>query len=436
MSQTAGPWGVNSYSAKLTQGGDQYFKLPDLVNTPHYYTACLWYYVDAGVTRGSQVLWSFDQDYLILNEYNSETDMQAVVFLPAYSRGVWPIPKYNLVNEAVSSKWVHLCMGVGPRRLKVWINGTQAFDDPEAIPITDYYRDRWIANCLGGTTGDSGHDQYGGALDEVRIYNKFLTDAEVSAVYAFRGDATPTGIEMPCPLGQVATEWDTACSVCVNDTTTRASTASTTTTPVPTTTTPTPTASTLAPTTFTTKITTTATIPAPATTTTTTAATTTAPAPFFFVRFQVTSARDPALFTAGILAQYKAAIASMAGVPVDRITITLQAQTRRLLTGTVLVINIAADTSADALAIATRVTQPNLNAALSSAGLASLTYDTNSLYVTAPSITTTGAAAPGTTGQTIIFTPPPSSSSGSIVAPLAIAGACCALLLLTISSLR
>jgi hypothetical protein len=126
----------------------------------------------------------------------------------------------------------------------------------------------------------------------------------------------------------------------------------------------------------------------------------------------------------------------MAGVPVDRITITLQAQARRLLTGTVLVINIAADTSADALAIATRVTQPNLNAALSSAALASLTYDTNSLYVTAPSITTTGAAAPGTTGQTIIFTPPPSSSSASVVAPLAIAGACCALLLLTISSLR
>ena len=120
----------------------------------------------------------------------------------------------------------------------------------------------------------------------------------------------------------------------------------------------------------------------------------------------------------------------MAGVPVDRITITLQAQARRLLTGTVLVINVAADTSAEALAIAMRVTQQNLNAALSSAGLASLTYDTTSLYVTAPSITTTaGAAPPGTTGQTIIVTPPPSSSSASVVAPLAIAGGCCALLL-------
>ena len=120
----------------------------------------------------------------------------------------------------------------------------------------------------------------------------------------------------------------------------------------------------------------------------------------------------------------------MAGVPVDRITITLQAQARRLLTGTVFVINVAADTSAEALAIAMRVTQQNLNAALSSAGLASLTYDTTSLYVTAPSITTTaGAAPPGTTGQTIIVTPPPSSSSASVVAPLAIAGGCCALLL-------
>ncbi len=166
------------------------------------------------------------------------------------------------------------------------------------------------------------------------------------------------------------------------------------------------------------------------------APTTTTPTQSYFVRFHVTSARDPSLFTAGIIAQYKAAFASMAGVPVDRVTITIQAQTRRLLTGTVLVINVAADTSADALAIATRVTQLNLNSVLASAGLASLTYDTNSLYVTTPSITTTAAAAPGTTGQTIIFTPPPSSSSGSIVAPLAIAGACCALLLLTISSLR
>jgi hypothetical protein len=125
----------------------------------------------------------------------------------------------------------------------------------------------------------------------------------------------------------------------------------------------------------------------------------------------------------------------MAGVPVDRITITVQAQARRLLTGTALVINVAADTSADALAIATRVTQPNLNAALSSAGLASLTYDTTSLFVTAPSPTTTRAATPGTTGQTIIITPPPSSSSASVVAPLAIAGGCCALLL-GLSSLR
>ena len=234
-----------------------------------------------------------------------------------------------------------------------------------------------------------------------------------------------------CPEGTTLNATSYLCQNPTTTTTTSTPTTTTTTTPAPTTsttTTPAPTTSTTTtppPTTSTFK-----------TTTTTSPTTTTTSTPSYFVRYQVTSARDPSLFTAGILAQYQAAIASMAGVAPGRVTITIQAQARRLLTGTVLVINIAADTSADALAIATRVTQPNLNAALSSAGLASLTYDTNSLYVTAPSITTTGAAAPGTTGQTIIFTPPPSSSSGSIVAPLAIAGACCALLLLTISQVR
>jgi hypothetical protein len=90
--------------------------------------------------------------------------------------------------------------------------------------------------------------------------------------------------------------------------------------------------------------------------------------------------------------------------------------------GSALVTTISAGSSADALAIATDITQPRINSAMATAGLAAVAYVPSSLIVVANGVATTTAAAtaPGTTpapGPGGIVPVEPPSSGGARAAP-------------------
>ena len=92
-------------------------------------------------------------------------------------------------------EWYHFAGTFDGKTLKVYINGILEGEGANNKPIAPSDLELWI----GGDDFGRPTDHFPGKIDEVRLYDKVLTEAEIQRVMD-----TPADVE---PLGKLATTW-------------------------------------------------------------------------------------------------------------------------------------------------------------------------------------------------------------------------------------
>ncbi|MBV5296614.1 MAG: LamG domain-containing protein, partial [Rhodoferax sp.] len=213
-SQAAGPW-ANAYSALLVQASSQYFTVPS-VTIPDPFTICQWFSIGTLSSRSWNRLFEFSTasltNSIILGIYNAGNDLGL-----AFMNGGTTIYNGNPVVGVMqdSNVWKHVCLALSGTRVLIWVNGNLAANSTllsstkTSVQLTQNYL---------GKSSWSADPYWGGAFDEFRIYNRLLTNAEVSAIYNFTGDTTTPVMPLPCPAGTFSLSGATACTACTTGT--------------------------------------------------------------------------------------------------------------------------------------------------------------------------------------------------------------------------
>ena len=198
----AQPGGVAKASASI-----QYLTIPS-ITLGRSLSLCLWYNPDSATSTGLQSLFfagkgsggSFSDDINIRRD--AATNNIIVQFLTgtssmgalAYS-GMY---QYNV--------WQHLCVTVSGTSGVVYYNGvahatTMTFALQKAT--VTYTNQAFLGGHLGAMTGYT-QDYLRGQLDEVRIYSRAISAAEVASIYNFRSDTYTPSVVMKCDTSSCA----------------------------------------------------------------------------------------------------------------------------------------------------------------------------------------------------------------------------------------
>lgn len=86
---------------------------------------------------------------------------------------------YNVGGTQPTGTWQHVTVEINTTHFKIWMNGTAMNDwtahaaaGGNSVPVT-----------LGAFDYKNGYNDFDGLLDEVRLYNRSLSDAEIMAIY-------------------------------------------------------------------------------------------------------------------------------------------------------------------------------------------------------------------------------------------------------------
>ena len=187
----------------------QYFTIPS-ITFGSYFSVCAWYNPDnaysggyagvimltSGVNTGDiQIRRDLTWNNLVVQLQNSATVIAAVTFAGLYQVNVWQ----------------HVCLTVTGTTGKLYYNGAL-----QATTITlsaQKLVTTFTSSYLGGMNPYS-NDLYRGQLDEVRIYSRAISQAEVTSIFNFRGDTYTPAIILPCQAGTYSDSTVTACTAC------------------------------------------------------------------------------------------------------------------------------------------------------------------------------------------------------------------------------
>ena len=92
----------------------------------------------------------------------------------------------------VANQWGHLCVAVSGTTGYVYLNGVQKTISMSASITTGTYTMNYIARS------NQGDYLFAGYIDEVRLYPRALTSAEVSAIYAYTSPVTTNMLFLSC----------------------------------------------------------------------------------------------------------------------------------------------------------------------------------------------------------------------------------------------
>ena len=221
--QAAGPWsgGTCCSAALFTQTGStgqssdtakgQYYTIPSLPQfTTSAFSTCLWYYI-TGVTAQSYArVWGFStsdgHNDLPLMFYTTTT---LTVSSYCNSASVGMLPQYTFSQNT----WTHFCFVTSGTTVTSYVNGqfsSTASLTGAALSTSQQYNTNYIARGVGG----AGNGLFLGAIDEVRLYSRALTQAEVTAIYGYSSTQTTNVLPVACPSGLYSVAGSSACTAC------------------------------------------------------------------------------------------------------------------------------------------------------------------------------------------------------------------------------
>ena len=161
----------------------QYFNMPS-VTFPAAYSFCLWYMPVPSGTGSPftyEFLFGFTQPTYLANWFYMQRNAQTSNIV----LGVYSLAGSALLNWGgaymQSNTWYHMCIAFSGVSYNLYYNGASVSSGSLAA-AQDITSARTVNALFGG--GGGGMQ---GKMDEVRIFNKQLSAAEVAAVYGFRG---------------------------------------------------------------------------------------------------------------------------------------------------------------------------------------------------------------------------------------------------------
>ncbi|MDX2023867.1 MAG: LamG-like jellyroll fold domain-containing protein [Deltaproteobacteria bacterium] len=101
--------------------------------------------------------------------------------------GTWP--RTSATNVQLNA-WNHLAATWNGSQVKLYING--ALVSTQSVSQTISTQTKELAVCAG--PGPNYYNPVGGQLDNTRVYNSVLSDAEITALYTADSNATPAGL--------------------------------------------------------------------------------------------------------------------------------------------------------------------------------------------------------------------------------------------------
>jgi hypothetical protein len=164
-------------SAYLFNGANTYIRIPDVLFTPSVpgITICAWVLSNDITPRGMAVYTGTRMGECMLQVVQGNFN-----FLSKLSDGGW----YAAVAPAVQGKFVFLS-GVYQRGkgLQLWINGERKSEAP--IPDLDLYGGPPVASpAIGAYWPENLNFVWRGVIDDVRIYDRALSETEIQSLYA------------------------------------------------------------------------------------------------------------------------------------------------------------------------------------------------------------------------------------------------------------
>ena len=207
-----------------TSATPQFFTIPS-ITIGVYFSICLWYNPDVlsgngprlielntGVVGDSNIMLrrsSVDGNNLVVEMRNGAT------FLHDFT--------VNYPQTFKTGVWQHVCLTVAGIYGKLYYNSILRETDMAStqFTLTAFKTTTTYSSSFLGNTPYT-FDLYRGQLDEVRIYGRAITQAEVTSIYNFRGDTATPGIILPCPAtscstgssGSCSTDGTTQCTAC------------------------------------------------------------------------------------------------------------------------------------------------------------------------------------------------------------------------------
>ena len=222
-SAAAGPGGAwaSSCAAATQLGGSlaatnaaaQYFQLPNVV-LPASYSLCLWYQPTPAIVVNNEYVFMMAQTNLntmFTMQRSSATGVGLGVanIYPGNANGAWTLSWPGSSLYFSSNTWYHACFTFSGTAYAFYMNGALTWSGTLSA-AQDTTTPRNMARLLCGDV-----PCFQGKLDEVRLYNKALTAAEVTALYTFRGDTYTGVLSLPCAAGTYASApGASACTQC------------------------------------------------------------------------------------------------------------------------------------------------------------------------------------------------------------------------------
>ena len=189
MAYLSQPGGTTDGNAQM-----QYLSLPALTITSAF-SVCAWFY--PLVQNAGQRVFEFGNtgpgNNIIAWEAISPGPITSLRF------SCFPSTTENFMlaaNGWTVNTWQHLCLVVSGNSMTGYLNGQNAGSSTltSSFPGVTYASgNSWIGRSHWADP------LYKGYMDEIRVFNKALTAAEVSAVYSFRGDSTVNFLVASCP---------------------------------------------------------------------------------------------------------------------------------------------------------------------------------------------------------------------------------------------
>ena len=204
----AQPGGLLATSANTLR---QFFTIPSIRIGPSF-SICAWYNPDS--TSGSfpriiELSNGRPSDNIGIRRNLANNDLAIEV----WNGGTTLIPGNAVVYTGLFQLgvWQHVCLTVAGTTARVYYNGAQ-----NAVTIT-LSAQKTVTTYTGAFIGHNPYDNdlYRGLIDEVRIYSRAISAAEVTSIFNFRGETFTSGIFIPCPAGTFQDIPDgTACLQC------------------------------------------------------------------------------------------------------------------------------------------------------------------------------------------------------------------------------
>ena len=199
-----GSWASNCVSVMqansallATSPSAQFIRLPSFV-FPVNFSLCFWYQATPYTTP---IYYEF---FMILQASSGQPTMfmqrvgtsTGIAFLDANIAGQyllnWQPPNLYMAGNT----WYHMCATFAGPSYNIYINGASQLSGTQtsamdSVQVRD--QNTFFCNLGGGSC-------FQGKMDELRLYNKSLSSAEVTALYNFRGDSNTAVLPLQCTM--------------------------------------------------------------------------------------------------------------------------------------------------------------------------------------------------------------------------------------------